>query len=198
MQHLVALSRCSVIVRHWFEIDLGDCSLEHGARIELRELSPQAHRGSESAAQVIAADRPLWRADLFDRVGKDSGNFGAGHYHPYFNGNEPCRRVWDPALTADPWRWLGDQFASLGGASGQEPWPLDPDDASELPGLADQVVALARPFSPHRCGSASECFRLTRDVREAVQLMIDTLRRPDLLDVTRVSPWMASPSARAR
>jgi hypothetical protein len=190
--HIVALSRSAVVVRHWFEIDLRDCSLEHGARVELRELAPQAHRGSESAAQVITLDRPLWRADLFDLVDSDARAFCAAHYHPRFNGNEPCGRVWDPALTADPWRWLGGQLASLGAASGREPWPLDPEDASELPMLADQIVTLARRFSPHRCGSAVECFRLTRDVREAVQLMIDALERPDLLDVARVSPWMTA------
>ena len=197
MLHIVALSRSAVIVRHWFEIDLTDCSLEHGARVELRELAPQAHRGSESAAQAVTVDRPVWRADLFDRVDSEAGAFCAAHYHPRFNGNEPCGRVWDPALTADPWRWLADQLASLGAASGHEPWPLDPEDASELPMLADQIVALARQFSPHRCGSAAECFRLTRDVREAVQLMIEGLERPDLLDVARVSPWMISAAARA-
>lgn len=197
MLHIVALSRSAVIVRHWFEIDLTDCSLEHGARVELRELTPQAHRGSESAAQAITLDRPLWRADLFDLVDGETGAFRAAHYHPRFHGNEPCGRVWDPALTADPWRWLADQLASLGAASGDEPWPLDPGDASELPMLADHIVTLARQFSPHRCGSAAECFRLTRDVREAVQLMIEGLERPDLLDVARVSPWMTSAAARA-
>ena len=197
MPHIVALSRSAVIVRHWFEISLTDCSLEHGARVELRELAPQAHRGSESAAQVVTLDRPLWRADLFDRVDSEAGAFGAAHYHPRFHGNEPCGRVWDPALTADPWRWLGDQFATLGAAPGQDPWPLDPEDARELPGLADQVVALAQQFAPQRCGSAAECFRLTRDVRESVQLMIDGLEQPELLDVAWVSPWMASPNAPA-
>jgi hypothetical protein len=195
--HIVALSRSAVIVRHWFEISLTDCSLEHGARVELRELAPQAHRGSESAAQVVTLDRPLWRADLFDLVDSDARAFGAAHYHPRFNGNEPCGRVWDPALTADPWRWLADQLASLGAASGHEPWPLDPGDASELPMLADQIVTLARQFSPRRCGSAAECFRMTRDAREAVQLMIDGLERPDLLDVARVSPWMTAAAAQA-
>jgi len=195
--HIVALSRCAVAVRHWFEIGLGDCSLEHGARIELRDLPAQAHRGSESAAQAITLDRPLWRADLFDRVQDESRGFSAAHYHPRFNGNEPCGRVWDPALTADPWRWLGAQFASLGAASGGEPWPLEPEDARELPGLADQIVTLARQFSPQRCGSAAECFRLTRDVRDTVRLMISSLKQPGLLDLTRVSPWMASPSVRA-
>jgi hypothetical protein len=195
--HILALSRCAVIVRHWFEIDLSDCSLEHGARVELRELTPQAHRGSESAAQVITLDRPLWRADLFDLVDSEFRTFGAAHYHPRFSGNEPCGRAWDPALTADPWRWLADQLASLGTASGHEAWPLDPDDASDLPALADQIVTLAREFSPRRCGSAAECFRMTRDVREAVRLMIDGLERPELLDVARVSPWMTTSAAQA-
>jgi hypothetical protein len=188
---ILALSRCAVAVRHWFEIDLGDCSLEHGARIELRDRATQAHRGSESAAQVITLDRPLWRADLFNRVLDESGGFSAAHYHPWFNGNEPGGRVWDPALTADPWRWLGDQFASLGAASGGEPWPLEAEDASELPCLADQIVRLAQQFSPHQCGSPAECFGLTRDVRGAVQLMISSLKQPALLDLTRVTPWMA-------
>jgi len=197
VQHIVALSRTAVLVRHWFEIGLSDCSLEHGARIELRELPARAHRGSESAAQVIMLDRPLWRADLFDRIEDVGQGFSAAHYHPFFNGNEPCARVWDPALTADPWRWLGDQFASLGTASGHSPWPLGPEDAGDLPGLADQIVSLARRFSPDRCGSAYECFRLTRDARDTVQLMIDSLEQPGLLDIARVSPWMPGSAARA-
>ncbi len=198
MLHILALSRSAVTVRHWFEINLSDCSLEHGARIELRDLPVQAHRGSESAAQAITVGRPLWRADLFDRVEDEARGFSAAHYHPRFSGNEPCGRVWDPALTGDPWRWLGDQFASLGAAPGGEPWPLDPGDASELPGLAKQIVTLAQRFSPHRCGSAAECFGLTRDVRETVRLMIRSLERPELLDPTGVSPWMAKTEVEAR
>ena len=193
MRHILTLSCSAVIVRHWFEIDLTDSSMEHGARIELRELPVQAHRGSESAAQVITLDRPLWRADLFDRLRDEAGSFGVAHYHPWFSGDEPCDRVWDPALTSDPWQWLGDQFASLGAAAGQDPWRLDPGDARELPGLGDQVVALAQRFAPQRCGSAAECFRLTRDVRESVQLMIDSLEQPERLDVAWVSPWLAGP-----
>ena len=115
MQHILTLSGVAVVVRHWFEIDLEDASMEHGARIELRELAAHPRRGSESAAQVITLDRPLWRADLFDRLADAPGTFGVAHYHPEFSGHEPCPRVWDPALTASPWRWLRDQFASLGG-----------------------------------------------------------------------------------
>lgn len=90
MKHIVALSCTAVIMRHWFEIDLDDTSMEHGARIELRELAQHAHRGSESAAQLITADRPLWRADLFDRLADKPGSYGVAHFHPRFADNEPC------------------------------------------------------------------------------------------------------------
>jgi hypothetical protein len=192
VQHILALSHTAVIVRHWFEIDLDDASMEHGVRIELRELAAQPHRGSESAAQLIAADRPLWRADLFDRLTDAPGSFGVAHYHPGFSGNEPSPRTWDPALTADPWRWLRDQIAGLGEGPGRAAWQLEPGDAAELRGLADSIVTLARELGPDRCRSASECYALTRDVRESVQLMIEYLRRPDLLDVDRAAPWMAA------
>jgi hypothetical protein len=190
VQHILALSRSAVIVRHWFEIDLDDASMEHGVRIELRELSSQPHRGSESAAQLITADRPLWRADLFDRLTDVPGSFGVAHYHPGFSGNEPSSRAWDPELTANPWLWLHAQITGLGAGPGRKGWPLEPGDAGELSRLADGIVALARELGPDRCHSASECFALTRDARESVQLMIRYLRRPDLLDLERVSPWM--------
>ena len=189
MQQILALSRCAVIARHWFEIDLNDASMEHGARIELRELVPAPHRGTESAAQVVTADRPLWRADLFDRLGDPPGSYGVAHFHPEFAGPEPCPRTWDAGLTASPWDWLARQVATTGAASGHGAWPLDPDDARELGGLAATVVAMARRFAPEGCGSAASCFLLTRDVRESVQLMIAYLRRPDLLDEDRVALW---------
>ncbi len=188
MQHVIALSRSAVVVRHWFEIDLGDSSMEHGARIELRELAAQPRRGSESAAQLLVVDRPLWRADLFDRLTDPPGSFGVAHYHPQFIGNEPCPRAWDPQLTASPWDWLGDQFGQLGNGA----WQLDPADARELPGLSAAIVSLARQVAPDRCRSAAECFERTRDVQDAVRLMISELRRPDLLDSDWVSPWAAA------
>jgi hypothetical protein len=195
VQHILALSRCAVVTRHWFEIDLDDASMEHGVRIELRELASRPHRGSESAAQLITADRPLWRADLFDRLADPPGTFAVAHYHPQFLGNEPCARTWDPELTADPWHWLRDQIANLGVGRGRKAWQLEPTDAEELSGLADVIVSLARRFAPDRCRSASECFQLTCDARESVQLMIENLRRPDLLAVDWVSPWRATVQA---
>ena len=191
MQHILALSRSAVTIRHWFEIDLDDASTEHGARIEIRELPRQPHRGTESASQLTTVDRPLWRADLFDRLADPPGSFAVAHYHPRFAGNEPSERCWDAALTADPWTWLGNQVTSLGTAAGGEAWPLDPEDAAELPGLAGPVVATARQFGPDQCRSAAQCFGLTRDVQDAVRLMIATLRAPERLDRARVEPWLA-------
>ena len=89
MIHMFATAGTALIIRHWFEIDLDDASMEHGCRVELREIAPSAHRGSESAAQVVAADRPLWRADLFDRLGEEAGTFSAAHFHPFFEGTSP-------------------------------------------------------------------------------------------------------------
>ena len=191
MLHILTFSRSAVLIRHWFEINLDDASMEHGARIEIRELAAHPHRGSESAAQLIAADRPLWRADLFDRLGSNPGRFDAAHYHPRFTGDEPCARVWDPVLTAAPWDWLADQIASLGAAPSRDGWSLDPEDAAELSGLAGQVVTIAQQFGPDRCGSAAECFQLTRDVQTAVNLMISTLQAPELLNRDWVTPWVS-------
>ena len=96
MQHILALNRSAVTIRHWFEINLDDASMEHGARIEIREVPHQPHRGSESASEFTSVDRPLWRADLFDRLTDPPGSFAAAHYHPRFTDNEPSARVWDP------------------------------------------------------------------------------------------------------
>ena len=136
MLHILTFSRSAVLIRHWFEINLDDASMEHGARIEIRELAGHPHRGTESAAQLITADRPLWRADLFDQLGSDPGSFDAAHYHPRFAGDEPCARVWDPALTAAPWDWLADQITSLGaGPAGPAgPWtPRTPRNSPAWP-----------------------------------------------------------------
>jgi len=189
VQHVIALSRSALVIRHWFEIDLEDASMEHGARVELRELAEVPRRGSESAAQVITADRPLWRADLFDRLADQPGSFGAAHFHPEFHGNEPCDRVWSEDLTAGPWAWLHEQVASSGAAATGKPWPIDAGDAAELAGLAQPVVELAQGFAAARCTSAEQCFALTRDARASVQLMMEYLRRPELLDRERTALW---------
>ncbi len=187
---MFAFKRHAIIIRHWFEISLDDASMEHGARVEVREVPSHPHRGSESAAQLVAADRPLWRADLFDRLGDPAGSYAAAHYHPAFTGNEPSSRKMDAELTADPWHWLRQQVATLGSASGDEPWPLEAPDAAQVRHHADDVMAVARGFAPELCRSASQCFQLTQDVVAAVQLMVEFQKQPDLVDRAWIAPWM--------
>ena len=87
MQHILTLSRTAVIVRHWFEIDLADASMEHGVRIELRELAAHPRRGSESAAQLVAVDLGCCGAPTCLIVLPTCrGTFGVAHYHPQFAG----------------------------------------------------------------------------------------------------------------
>lgn len=190
MQHIIALSGLAVLIRHWFEINLDDASMEHGARIELRELAAHPHRGSESAAQPVTADRPLWRADLFDRLTDPPGTFGVAHYHPQFDSSEPCARVWDAQLSADPWGWLEERFACAGAEGGKDRWPVRSADAAELSRLSGGIVGLARELGPDRCRSPAQCYELTQDVAGAVRLMVKYLRRPELLDQSWIALWL--------
>jgi hypothetical protein len=182
----------AVLVRHWFEIDLGDSHLEHGARIELRLLTEQEHRGTESAAQRIVADRPLWRADLFDLVAGVPGAFEAAHFHPRFDGVEPSARHWADEVRAVPWDWLRGQLsdvASVAAASGAS--LADPAGERErVRADVDAIVAAARDRGPDRCRSKERCHAWTSDVLPAVHRMLGGLARPDLLDRERVSPWL--------
>jgi len=116
------------------------------------------------------------------------GTSGVAHYHPQFLSHEPCSRVWDARLTADPWSWPGDQFAQLDAASGTEPWPVNPAGWPQLSRLSAEIVSLARQLGPDRCRSAARCYELTRDAAESVRLMTGNLRLPDLLDQERLAP----------
>jgi hypothetical protein len=183
----------AVLVRHWFEIDLDDSHLEHGARIELRLLEPQPHRGTESAAQRIVADRPLWRADLFDLIGGVPARFEAAHFHPRFDGVEPCRRHWADEVKATPWDWLRGRLRDVADVAAEAGAPLaDPAGETErVRADVDTIVAAARDRGPDRCRSKDRCHAWTSDVEPAVRRMLDTLVRPDLLDRDRLSPWLA-------
>lgn len=184
----------AVLVRHWFEIDLDDSHLEHGARIELRLLDDQPHRGTESAAQRIVADRPVWRADLFDRIGGVPAGFEAAHFHPYFDGVEPSRRHWAEQVKAAPWEWLHGQLSDLDAVITAAGATLE-DPASESERVradVDTIVASARDRGPDRCVSKDLCHAWTSDVHSHVRLMLSGLARPDLLDRDRVSPWLST------
>lgn len=185
-------SRMAVLVRHWFEIGLTDGVLEHGARLELRLLEPQAHRGTESAAQRFVLDRPVWRADLFDRLDRPAGTFSAAHFHPRFNDVEPSDRVFREDLTADPWAWAAAQLSDLNAVADAARLLPDEigDDARDVREQASLIVDTARLLAPTACRSQDQCFRMTRDVATTVRIMIDNLADPSLLDPAAVQPWL--------
>lgn len=86
---------------------------ERGARIELRILDAQPHRGSPVASQRLVLDEPRLRVDLFDQADRPPGNLLAAHNHPAFEGVEPCEREWVEQLQTDPHGWLADTFGDL-------------------------------------------------------------------------------------
>jgi hypothetical protein len=189
-------SRVAVLVRHWFEIGLTDGVLEHGARLELRLLEPQPHRGTESAAQRFVIDRPVWRADLFDRLDRPAGTFSAAHFHPRFDGDEPSDRVFREELTADPWAWAVGRLSDLKAVADAAGLPPDAvaEDVGDVREQAALIVDTARTLAPTECRSRDQCFRMTRDVAETVRIMVDNLVSPTLLDRAAVRLWLDAPS----
>jgi hypothetical protein len=101
----------AVVVFPWYEpID----PPERGARVEVRLLAPEAHRGSYAAAQRVVIDRPVLRADLFDQTTHPAGNLRSAHFHSHFDGVEPTDRLWPDQIKADPTGWLKDELGDLG------------------------------------------------------------------------------------
>jgi len=195
--HAFVYNDLAILVRHWFEVSLKDSHLEHGVRLELLLREVQPHRGSESAAQKIVADRPLWRADLFDRVDGTPGAFEAAHFHPRFDGVEPCRRNWADAIKTTPWEWLHDQLADVAAiaATAGVQLPDPAADTEQVRADAPAIVAVAQSRAAAQCGSKEQCYAWTQDAVPLVHLMLRGLTQPDLLDRDRVSPWLETQPA---
>ncbi len=85
------------------------------ARVEVRLLELAPKRGSRFAAERVVLDQPVFRADLFDQTDSPPGNLKSAHFHPGFNGIEPCDRHWDPAIKQDPTTWLAGELNDLAG-----------------------------------------------------------------------------------
>jgi hypothetical protein len=142
MKSLFVFDRVAVVVQPWWEPLEPP---ERGARIEVRLLDQEPRRGTRFAAQRIVVDTPLWRADLFDQTTSPSGNLLSAHFHPRFQGVEPCDRVWDDAIKADPLGWLSSELADLEGLllrSRGEAAPVDLGaDAASLREAIPSIVA---------------------------------------------------------
>ena len=112
---------------------------ERGTRVEVRLLEQEEERGSPSAAERVVIDQPVFRADLFDQTNAPAGNLRAAHYHPAFEGIEPCSRTWDEAIQEDPTGWLARELRDLPGML--ERSGCDVGDAAWLPGDTDALRA---------------------------------------------------------
>jgi hypothetical protein len=88
---------------------------ERGARVEVRLLAEEPNRGSFSAAQRVVIDHPVFRADLFDQTTAEPGNLRSAHFHPHFEGVEPCDRNWLEVIKRDPAGWLASELGDLAG-----------------------------------------------------------------------------------
>jgi len=168
MQQAFVFEKVAVLVGPWHEPMTPP---QRGARVEVRLLADEPRRGTRSAAQRMVIDQPVFRADLFDQVDDPPGNLRSAHFHPRFDGVEPCERHWSDALRADPTGWLAGQLGDLRRlleSSGVDvagaPW-LDVDATAlrdALPAIVaaveatwDDVRRPSPPGSPQPAGAAS-------------------------------------------
>ena len=86
---------------------------ERGTRVEVRMIADEPHRGSYAAAQRLVIDHPVFRADLFDQMTAPPGNLESAHFHPNFEGVEPCDRGWPEEIKQDPTGWLAGELSDL-------------------------------------------------------------------------------------
>jgi hypothetical protein len=107
---------------------------ERGARVEVRLLDHEPPRGTRYAA----------------------GNLRSAHFHPYFDGIEPCDRHWRPVIKQDPIRWLEGELGDLRAllARGrvdvaQAPW-VDDDAAALREAIPVVTAAVERAWDTVR------------------------------------------------
>lgn len=82
---------------------------ERGVRLELR-LVEQESIGSVYASPAVRLSPAVCRIDLLESA---PGAADRMHWHPVMHAGEPGDRVFDPAIGADPLRWLRTRFADV-------------------------------------------------------------------------------------
>ena len=147
MLYAFAFEQVGVVVGDLYFVDpspgAGQEGAERGVRLEVRIFERPPVEGSVYAAQAIHVGRPIWRADLLERVDGPYGSFDRTHHHPQFRGWEPGRREFEPDLSANPTEYVGERLADLDGLlAGAELTPDDvaPTDAAQLRAAVPEIL----------------------------------------------------------
>jgi hypothetical protein len=117
---------------------------ERGVRLEVRLFERPPLHGSRYSVQPIELTRPIWRVDLLESVDGPHGTFDRTHHHPEIRGWEVGTRCFDPALSADPIGWVGEQLSDLDGLiAGSEvsSEAVAPTDAADLRAAVPEIQA---------------------------------------------------------
>lgn len=186
MQVTFVADSVAVLIRHWYEI--GEVDDEHGTRVEIRRVTRSTHIGTESAAQPVTLDLPLWRADIFDALDQPPGNLARAHFHPTFDGVEPVDRHWDAELTQD-WRtWLTERLSALPATLADA--PVQPDPARDCTPVAARIpliLEVAATMLGAHCDAQAQCLAATVDTQDAIRMMLDQFRAAGAVD-PRLAP----------
>ena len=124
-------------------------------------LEDQPRRGSAAASHRIVIDAPRARVDIFDQTDGPPGNLQKAHFHPSFDGAEPCERVWPDQLREHPGNWLANALGDLpgllersGGIPATAAW-LDADAVAlraavpSIVAAVEDTLQLVRQEPPH-------------------------------------------------
>lgn len=151
MLQLFGFDRVGVVVGDIYFVDPnprhGQEGAERGVRLEVRMLQPGDLKGSIYSARPIEVTEPVWRADLLETADGTPGSLNRAHHHPGMKNWEPGRRVFDPAMTADPVGWVGTQLADLEGLLGEAGIEVDEALAADARRLRSVVAEVQRAVS---------------------------------------------------
>ena len=151
MLYAFGFEQIAVVVSDLYFIDPdpnpGQEGAERGVRLEVRALERGELHGSVYSAQPISVGRPIWRADLLESVAGPIGTFDRTHHHPAFRGWEPGDRQFEPELSADPIRWVGERLCDLDGLLAGSLISTDdvaPVDAADLRRAVPEILDAVR------------------------------------------------------
>jgi hypothetical protein len=148
----------AVTTEYWEESQL-DGIREAGCRVQLRRVRdrqpPIPPAVPRRDAVFWSIEEPIWRADLFTTVG-GPGILDAAHFHATFAGLVPSDRVLDPAIQADPLKWIQRRLSDLPGMLVEAGHPelvdaVDPDTLeTAMPAILSAIQSILgyRPTTP--------------------------------------------------